>query len=68
MSCLNLGVFSCRIEILGEYANSHIIFYGKSNCFISVVLLHFSGVLNLFFQDSKSERFFFSVIVMLHFF
>lgn len=67
MSCLKLGVFSCRIETLCKYANLHIIFYGKLNCFISVVSFHFSGVLNLLFQDSKSA-FFFYVIVMLHFF
>lgn len=62
MSCLKLGVFSCRIETLCKYANLHIIFYGKSNCFISVVSFHFSGVLNLLFQDSKSA--FFSMLLL----
>lgn len=57
MSRLKVGVFSCRIEALHKYANLRIIFYGKLNGFISVVSFHFSCVLNLLFQDSKSVGF-----------
>lgn len=49
-----------------KYANLHIIFYGKLNCFISAVSFHFSGVLNLLFQDSKSVVFLYYCYASFH--